>query len=1089
MDLLRLAAPSNKFSKPQLDPNLLLPREELITQKLPHDLTRKKFIILDAQAGQGKTVLAFQIADLYENASLWYQVDESDNDPFFFLAAIYQCFCRTFSVFQSPQFEDILNRGSLSPLDAKRCCNLLLNDIDRQLPEDTYLVLDDFHKIDPEGLTTPVIAHFFDSSPPKLHFLITTRTPITIWCKSLLDHSSVVTLHTQDLALNETDTSSLLLTILGENLDPKSIHQLYHSTGGWVMGIILAANPFQRHNSSPDKFTRLPSSITSHNQLLLYFQEEIFTHIPEDLTHIFLMLSLLDEIPAKLAITITNNEAIEEKLLNLVTTNCFMTLHHDGNESIYRFHHLFQEFLQIVAQKTLSNKDIREIYSSEADYYLQQDRPAQAIASHVKAGEYEKINVFLKQEGLNLLATNRTSSIYPIMQKIPMVTLLQYEWITLLTGIIQGDFTPGESLPLLESARQGFIQKNEPVGELIALAQTIYFHFVVSGHYITGAELLARTEDLYKKHQDSLRTEVKIMVLRNLASGYWFFIADFDKAKNYATIAKKLAEKNQMKNFMASTRFINGYIELLAGNFSQFAEHAEACYDLITDPLVGTSNKLTIRIMHLCFHSMNGDKANFILEKESLIKSIDMEVTRQTVAAPYLPLWEALLVMNEGKFEKAGALIQNSYQKASSTYSDHMMSQSLQWKALLEAASKRPTEEIIEKLNQAEALRNNSGGPFYSFLNKIVCASTKILLEDFESAEEILIHTLEQTTIYKLFYLQTCCRLHLISLYLNTGKTKQAETLLHETIEVIKQREYKQFWSILPSTWEVLITHCLEKNIHTDFIERLETFLPFSVKEKKKTVAPVLEISLLQGFSIKTTEQKPVKANAFTPQQRQLLALLIVSPNRQTPIESVQLNFWPDSPPDKARRNFDALLERMRKILADELAIIPKQYLSLSKGILKLANYTIDFDNFIKWTAKGVLAADQNRWWLASSFFNRALLLWDGSLPCQSLPGDATVELEEDVINTVKKIARIWGNYLQSRGLLNEAAQIYEKAWTADYLDDEFAGSLYRAYQANNDRQKCWKMLDRYKKSLASFEYEPDEIEMLCNELITKDLD
>lgn len=381
MDLLRLAAPSNKFSRPQLDPKQLLPREELIAEKLPQDLTRKKFIILDAQAGQGKTVLAYQISDLYNNASLWYQVDESDNDPFFFLAAVYQCFARTFPEFKSPKLEDILNRGSFSPLDAKRCCNLLLNDINSQLGEDTYLILDDFHKIDAEGLTTPVIAHFFDSSPPKLHFLITTRTPITIWCKALLDHSSVITLHTHDLALNEHDTNALLISILGEDIDPASSHHLHNSTGGWIMGIILAANPFQHHYNTRGKITVLPSSITSHNQLLSYFREEIFTHIPDDLTTIFLQLSLLDEIPAKLATAITADVTIEEQLLKLVTTNCFITLHHDGNEAIYRFHHLFQEFLQIVASKSLDANEIRKIYSLEAEYYLSQNRPAQAIAS------------------------------------------------------------------------------------------------------------------------------------------------------------------------------------------------------------------------------------------------------------------------------------------------------------------------------------------------------------------------------------------------------------------------------------------------------------------------------------------------------------------------------------------------------------------------------------------------------------------------------------------------------------------------------------------------------------------------------------
>jgi LuxR family maltose regulon positive regulatory protein len=1077
LDSLRLAAPSNKFSRPQLDPKQLLPREDLIAEKLPQDLTRKKFIILDAQAGQGKTVLAYQISAFYENISLWYQVDESDNDPFFFLAAVYQCFSRAFPDFQSPQFEDILNRGTLSPLDAKRCCNLLLSDIDRQLGEDTYLVLDDFHKIDREGLTTPVIAYFFDSSPPKLHFLITTRTPITIWCKALLDQSSVVTLRTQDLALNEHDTNVLLLSILDEDLDPVSIHQLHCSTGGWIMGIILAANPFHHHFNTGEKFTRLPPTITSHNQLLLYFQKEIFTHIPDDLTTIFLQLSLLDEIPAKLAMVITGCTTIEKQLLNLVTTNCFMTLYNDGNEPIYRLHHLFQEFLQIVAKKSLKPEKIKEIYSLEAEYYLNQYRPAQAIASHVKAGEYEKINSFLQQEGLNLLSTNRTSSIYPVMQKIPMETLLQHEWITLLTGIIQGDFSPGKSLPLLESARQHFIQKDEAVGELIALAQTIYYHFVVSGRYNTGATLLPRAEELYKQHQESLRAEVKIMVLRNLASGYWFFISDFDKAKAYATLAKDLAERQQMKNFMASTRFILGYIELLAGNFSIFSEHAEICYELLNDPLVGTSNKLTIRIMHLCYHSMTGDMTNFIIEKEALINSIDIEVTQQTVASPYLPLWEALLAMNSGSMETAKTLLQISYHKASSANSDHMTSQSLQWMALMDASENLDPSGIEEKLKVARTLRSNCGGPFYSCLNLIVIAACEILLNNHLKAERLLTDILEQTEHYDLHYLHTCSTLHLCHLYLKTGQIKRADSLLPQIFKIIKNNSYTQFWTVLPATWLAIVKHCSRKSTLLEYINDIYPSLPPVIQDAGNTSKPLLKLYILKGFLCETADQLPIDANAFTPQQRQFS------------IDAIQLVFWPDSPPEKARRNFDALLERMRKILADELSLKPKSYLALSKRILKLSNYKIDLDLFMKETAKGFMAAHRNRWWLAACSFNHALSLWDGSLPSLNFSGEAASEIEEELLHSVKKIARIWGSYLQSRGLFEEAARIYEKAWCADTLDDEFAGCLYRAYQVNNDRKKCWKMLDRYRKSLEKFEYEPEEIEELCTELITKDLD
>ncbi len=108
---------------------------------------------------------------------------------------------------------------------------------------------------------------------------------------------------------------------------------------------------------------------------------------------------------------------------------------------------------------------------------------------------------------MDLIAKNRTFTILTLLQTIPDETLFQYRWLTLYAGLLRVDFIPQTTLPFWDAARAQFTEAKEEIGELIALSQTIYFHFVISGEYNKGAQLLPRTESLLEKNKaDSART-------------------------------------------------------------------------------------------------------------------------------------------------------------------------------------------------------------------------------------------------------------------------------------------------------------------------------------------------------------------------------------------------------------------------------------------------------------------------------------------------------------------------------------------------------------------------------------------------------
>lgn len=194
--------PSNKFYPPHIDQSQTLLRTNLLTAKLPNKGHNKKVIIIEAQAGQGKTTLVSQFLEYNNHSSIWYQIGPEDSDPVLLLSSLLANLSSSLPDFNSPQLATILNEGSVGPLDLTRCANILLKDLDLHLVEDIYFVFDDLHFIEYDALTNSLLEHIIDTSPPKVHFIFVSRQPLELKSKVLRNGSQIIYVNTADLALD-----------------------------------------------------------------------------------------------------------------------------------------------------------------------------------------------------------------------------------------------------------------------------------------------------------------------------------------------------------------------------------------------------------------------------------------------------------------------------------------------------------------------------------------------------------------------------------------------------------------------------------------------------------------------------------------------------------------------------------------------------------------------------------------------------------------------------------------------------------------------------------------------------------------------
>lgn len=1076
--------PSNKFYPPHIDQSQSLLRTSLLTTKLPQTIRAKKAIVVEAQAGQGKTTLVSQFLAYNNFDYIWYQIGPEDADPVLLLASLLSDFTLKFEDFQSPQLASILREGEVGPLDLKRCANILLNDIDAFLKTDLYVVFDDLHLISGATLTNSLLEHLIDTSPPRLHFVLSTRHPLDMKCKTLRDGSKISYLKTSDLALNRHEIEDLFSNVLDKSITPQDALDIHRITNGWIMGIVLASHPISgrgRFWKQPQSDST-PSPRSGHGHMLDYFQDEIFDKIPESLHVPFFKLSFISEIPVDFATSLTGIEEFGTVLSDLARENFFVYRLNDGR-SVFRFHHFFQEFLQLQAKKILNENEINAIFTLEAEYYLARDLVEKALSCYRKAEDYPTMERILRTRGMELVSKNRTLTILTLLDSIPQETLFQYCWLTFYAGLLRNDYAPQLTLPYYEQAKAIFVENNDAMGELLCLSQMIYFHFVISGQYKTGSNLLPRAAELLKENESSLPDTVKIVAARNLASGYCFFNSEMDKARNHISMASTLAVRQNSRNFIASARFIQGYIDLLSGNRAKFLREAEACYSLMNDPLVGMSNKLTIRIMYLCYLSMAGDFLNFRNHQLAIQESIDQTIVDQTIAAPYFYVWGAVCFFSMGQTTTAMDLLDKGFGITSTASTSHMHSQLLQWMAY-GAALQSDHQRALSLIKESAALRAKAGGPFYEAFQATLAGGIYSRAGKFQEARRALDSAVTCAESIPSTFLSICALMQRSYCKLLSDGAETALDDLDTALSLMKNSGYTHFWGWEPEMMSRLLATAVRFDIEKSFAQMLaRARLRKNFTDDGEPVT-LLNFSLLDHFQLSLGDKVICRAKDLTPSQRELLGLLLTAKGQRISQERIQLELWPDNNPENARKSFDTLLTRLRKELSktDELQI--RDYIFMQKGILCLTNYQMDSLQFSEAARHGIVLSKNSDWWQAGNALNQALSFWKGALPEDTFKSEQVLSYNDQLVSLLIEFTTAWAAHMAETGRTIEAITLIERVLQMNRLEEQLITLLYALHVNNNSPIKAKETLERYRLALIKVDYSPEEIETFLQDVL-----
>ncbi|MBI3761571.1 MAG: AAA family ATPase, partial [Chloroflexi bacterium] len=299
-----------KFHPPRLRDDVL-PRPRLLAA-LRDALASHPLTLLSAPAGYGKTTLLgewvqanrklqtpnskvqtpnAQAADdlKFEVGGLefsWLSLDEDDNDPLRFLAAVVAALQRIkpgFGVAVQASLNEAASPLDLSEIGARmrRVAVVLINDILETLPDPFVLILDDLHLITAAAAFV-ALDTLVERLPPQMRFVAATRHDPPLALARLRARGQLAELRLADLRFTHDEAAEFLNDRLRLGLAPDDLLALETRTEGWAVGLRLTAGSLDGLPTASDRAAFLARLVQTERHAFDFLAGEVLDRQPPD---------------------------------------------------------------------------------------------------------------------------------------------------------------------------------------------------------------------------------------------------------------------------------------------------------------------------------------------------------------------------------------------------------------------------------------------------------------------------------------------------------------------------------------------------------------------------------------------------------------------------------------------------------------------------------------------------------------------------------------------------------------------------------------------------------------------------------------
>jgi len=379
-----------KLHRPRV-PKDLLQRSRLV--ELLDDAIDHQLILVCAPAGFGKTTLvgawlegmaAGQREKGTALPSAWLSLDEDDSDLDVFLRYFIAAL-RTIFKEACEESLALLRARQLPPqavLYATFCNELA------KLPGEAILVLDDYHTVRGAGVQD-LLGELARHWPRGLHLVVISRTSPPIPLDRLRAKGMMREIRTRDLRFTLEETQAYLSHSQFALMVREALPLLEERFEGWPAGLHLAALSLRSKGSQ----AAVLSALSSENPNITgYLLDEVLTHQIPAIRSFLLKTSILDRYCASLCEAIVGETDAAWNVracLDLIERSELFITPLDDRQEWYRYHHLFQQFLQQRLSAEMAPDHVTNLHFRASAWFEEHGLLDEALHHALAAGDLD----------------------------------------------------------------------------------------------------------------------------------------------------------------------------------------------------------------------------------------------------------------------------------------------------------------------------------------------------------------------------------------------------------------------------------------------------------------------------------------------------------------------------------------------------------------------------------------------------------------------------------------------------------------------------------------------------------------------------
>jgi LuxR family transcriptional regulator, maltose regulon positive regulatory protein len=465
MSDLKIAYPLilNKVSSPHyITPTL---RRDRLLEWLQRSASCRA-IVLAADAGYGKTTLLWQWEREVEFPCYWYKLDRNDRDWTLHISYMIEAVRRRHSGFGT-QAHSVLQQLAGQGSSRAGVAAYLLAEMHDRLDEPCTFILDDWQYVNAATEVRGLWNQILRDAPPTCRFVFASRAKPRLQFARFKTHGGYAELGTDALRFTEGEIEELFRDIYQDPLDKEELTELEQRTEGWAASLQLIGVSLQE-KATPDARKAFIAAATgaTASDLFEYLAEEVLDQQPEETRNLLLSTSIVQQVTPNLAERLAGVLDGRQALIDLEQRGLFT---YRLDDSRYRYHHLFREFLQ--RRLTLDRSEAEKVglHIHAASYFETAAEWPDAIEQYLLAGLQRQAARLVALHGEELAGEGRLGLVDAWLLALPGRSIRDNARLSLLRGelaLFRSEWAESEAA--LERARSYFARKGDKRMEALA---------------------------------------------------------------------------------------------------------------------------------------------------------------------------------------------------------------------------------------------------------------------------------------------------------------------------------------------------------------------------------------------------------------------------------------------------------------------------------------------------------------------------------------------------------------------------------------------------------------------------------------------